>query len=456
MKEKIINLVSKYGKYILLFFLFFFGFMCSYLSTGMDFYSSYAFSYGLSLGQIPYKEFNTIVPIFSSLVYSTFLFLHRSLITVYLEQAFLMTVMSYFSFKLIGKKTWLFLFITLLPIPFNFYGIYGIGYNFILILLFIILIYLEENNKSDKLIGFVIGLSILTKHSVGVFFIIPSIIKYRKDLKRLFTRIGFMCIPLFLFLIYLIITGSFIDFINLAVLGLFDFSNSNKSKDIFLLIIMGILVIYSLYKFIKNKNYDYLYLFCMSSIVLPVINIYHFSLFLGPFLFIFLKNCKFQINNKFFGMICYSGMFLLLGSFSVLHFKNFDNYKTFFKYSDDITIGGFSLDVVESMEKIEKYLEDKNTIFLSDVIYNYYYKIRNNKKISYYDMLCYGNFGYNGIENMLKKIDNEHDVYFVIQKNYREAFNYEFSQFVMELPEYVEKTMEKVKEINGFAIYYKE
>ena len=41
---------------------------------------------------------------------------------------------------------------------------------------FVLLIWLEKNNKSDYLIGLILALSFLTKQSVGVMFLLPSLI----------------------------------------------------------------------------------------------------------------------------------------------------------------------------------------------------------------------------------------------------------------------------------------
>lgn len=57
----------------------------------------------------------------------------------------------------------------------------------------VILLYLEKKYPDkDYLIGFVIGCAVLSKHTVGAFFILPSIIYYFRDIKKLLRRaIGF-------------------------------------------------------------------------------------------------------------------------------------------------------------------------------------------------------------------------------------------------------------------------
>ena len=77
-----------------------------------------------------------------------------------------------------------------------------------------------------------------------------------------------------------------------------------------------------------------------------------------------------------------------------------------------------------------------------------FFDISTNHKITYFDIPLYGNFGYNGVNNMKKRIDSIHDVYFFIQFN-------DDRQFSDEIYNYIKKVSKKQKELEGYEIYYK-
>ena len=70
----------------------------------------------------------------------------------------------------------------------------------------IVLILLEDKYKDkDYLIGVVIALAILSKQTVGVLLIIPSLVYYFKDKKKLLKRFIGLLIPSIIFVIYLFV-----------------------------------------------------------------------------------------------------------------------------------------------------------------------------------------------------------------------------------------------------------
>ena len=86
---------------------------------------------------------------------------------------------------------------------------------------------------------------------------------------------------------------------------------------------------------------------------------------------------------------------------------------------------------------------------------NYYFKIMNNERINYFDLPNYGNYGYNGIKMMKRKIDNEHEVYFVLDRVLVKN-NDNNQQYIKELGQYVMNNSKKIKTIGVYEIYYKE
>ena len=135
---------------------------------------NYGFSYAFSKGEIPFKDFNMITPGLYNFVMSLGLHISHNNLMFLIEQSLLITLTFSIVYKMYGKKSFLFLFFMAFPSFFAFTP----TYNFFLMFLIILLIYLEKEEKSDYLIGVVLALCILTKHTVGVFLIIPSFIFY--------------------------------------------------------------------------------------------------------------------------------------------------------------------------------------------------------------------------------------------------------------------------------------
>ena len=83
------------------------------------------------------------------------------------------------------------------------------------------------------------------------------------------------------------------------------------------------------------------------------------------------------------------------------------------------------------------------------------YDIINDNNISYYDVLLYGNFGYDGVNKMIKKIDEVSDTYIIIDSNcyYDNSVD---SQFAKDIVSYVIKNYRYIKRDGDFLIYYKD
>ena len=89
---------------------------------------------------------------------------------------------------------------------------------------------------------------------------------------------------------------------------------------------------------------------------------------------------------------------------------------------------------------------DNNYMFSYD---NMFFDIMSNHQIPYFDIPNDGNYGYDGINKMKKRIDDMHDVYFYINKR-------EDTQFSMEIYDYIVEVSDKKYSIEDFLVYYKE
>lgn len=449
--KKFSHIIKKY--YIYLFF-FCFYFLCLqffYIFFAQDTFYNYGFSYAITKGEIPYNDFNLIVPLFSPFLYSIFLFFNHSILTYFLEQSLLLTIFSSILFKTLGKiKAWLLIIFILIPFPLPNVQLIFPGYNFITIFLLILIIYCEKEQKSDKVIGFLLGLSILTKQSIGICLLLPTLF-YIKQPKKIRIRYLYCLLPIAIFCAYLLLSNSLSNFINLTVLGMIDFKNNNFNTQPVYIAIIVILAIITIIKIIKCKNIVYAYLLMSLSIVFPIIDSYHFSLYLILFIYVYLLNSKLNLNFKYLNIKCIclvtimglSTFYLTILSNKNLHLYNYHNFP--------FTL--FSESYNKNLMELNKFIKNKETIFL---IYNgktcIILPAMNEKKITYYTILNKGNHGYKGSKKLLERLKNEKNKYIVIDTN---IVKDKYAQSMFELSDYIQKHYKKIKNIGVFDIYYK-
>ena len=115
MKQKI--KIQSVFKYLFLFCYFFYCLVLAYNLTRGDSYVNFGFSYAIARGEVPYVDFNMVVPPFSPFVYLIpFLFSH-SYIVYLLFHSILFVVLFCFLEKLFGNKVYLLLILLVFPLP---------------------------------------------------------------------------------------------------------------------------------------------------------------------------------------------------------------------------------------------------------------------------------------------------------------------------------------------------
>ena len=433
-------------KYILL-FIFFFGCLILFFSMNRgDCYINYGFSYAIAKGEIPYKDFNVILPPLSMYLYSILLFIYNIIIIIYLEQALLLTILMYFIFELLKKKGYIFLLVLTIFFPIAFSTILFPSYNFLLILELIILIYLEKNKKSDYLIGLLLGLMFCTKHTIGIIMFIPTIYYLFKDRKIFIKRLLGYLIPIFILLIYLLITNTLYKFIDLCFLGLFSFGNHNVEIDPYYLTLLIIGIIINIYYIFKDKkNITNYYILAFSTIAIPLAEFYHVSLYLLALSYLIINNINvkdkyinpikiFIVLNAFLGTLT---TFLFLGDTKINNYKHLKGIIERENY-------------LQTIDQINEYLDNKKVIYLARGSENYYFKIINEKKLDYYDLTNYGNYGYNGEQKLLNKLKKEKDTYYLLDETVKID-----NQYIQEIYEYITTHSELKKKFKNYHIYYK-
>ena len=126
--------------------------------------NSYGFAKAISMGQVPYRDFNMIVTPLYAMYQSLFLHIYDDFIMINISQALIITLDIIMLYKLFGRKSLLLLVIVALFQYANMIPTYNS-----LVLFFIILLLYMENKHSDKdyLIGFILGLAVMTKQTIG-------------------------------------------------------------------------------------------------------------------------------------------------------------------------------------------------------------------------------------------------------------------------------------------------
>lgn len=446
--NKLFKFIRKNIKYVIVFFLALFALM---FFSQLNFYDAawnYGFSYAFSKGEIPFKDFNMITPGLYNFVMSLGLHISHNNLIFLIEQSLLITLTFFIVYKMYGKMAWLFLFfMTFL----SFYA-FTPTYNFFLMFLTILLIYLEKKEASDYLIGVVLALCILTKHTVGIFLIIPSVIFYFRNNSKLFKRFIGCLIPGVIYIVYLLVIGSFKDFFDLCVLGLFDFASKNREFIVGYVVASFILLILNiLYVIFNRKDIMGYYLFCFFSVMIPIFSYYHFSVYLAICSLMLLSILKKKkVSDKY---ICFLGVTLTVIAFA---FSVFISDGEYFLHAHNFEYLYVNTESREAFNKLNrlylKYRDEYNVNVLSSK--GVLVKIINEEKLDYYMVPLNGNFGYNGTMKMINKVKNERGNYYIVDMNeYRESKAYG-GQFATDLCDYIIDNSQLVEETKNYNVYF--
>ena len=442
--------IRKNAKYLFLFLFFFLAQVLFFNIQRGDTYVNFGFSYAISKGEVPYLDFNMVIPPFAPYLYAIFLLFSKSILCLYLGQAFLLTLLFYFLFQLFEKKAWLYLVALSIPYPIAMVTILFPGYNFLLLFLFFLLLYCEIQKKSDYCIGILLGLAFFTKQTVGGLLLLVSFYYLLVDYKKLLKRIAGFLLPVLIFGIYFFIEGNFLEFIDLCFLGLFDFGHSNFYVEWFYFVVFIICMIFLLIRIIKRpKDICNYYVLIFASCIYPIIDYYHVSLFLGAFLFLVLKDITIKKDIFPFCVaftVAISLIWLVIEGFylkeaEIVHYPNFE-------------FSIVSKSYHTSIEKLEEYLDtlSREVVYFLRGSENYFFKIKHDLDITYFDLPNYGNYGYNGVEKLICRIKKKRQSYFVIDISAYDSKN-PTQQYIKEAVDYIMNHGVKIKEVGWYQVY---
>lgn len=442
--KKVLIKIKPFIKYFLVFFFFLFWNLIVQ-PINLDEIWNYGFIHNIYNGLVPYKDFNMVLTPLYPMIMSLFLFIFGSnILVIHIVNCFMIVGILYLIEKIIRKDISIFVLLLCFPLSVVFPS-----YNLFLLLLLLIVIYLEKIKCNDYIIGIILGLFILSKQSVGVFVCLVSLYYLFKDYKKVLKRLAGALIPCIIFLIYLICTRSLYNFLDLCLFGLFDFGKSNSSFNIIFYISI-VLFIFNIYLIYKDKsNINNYYLLSFFSLLIPLFDLYHLELYVISFLVIYLinKDITFKfINPKLF---IYG---VLVGVIILTMCSRFDEkiyFPTKINHFEYRAVNKKYLNYTDKINKKYNYYKEmgKDVIFLSAD--GYYFKLINDDKIGYIDLINSGNWGYNGSDKLLKYIKSKKNSIIFLDNN-EIGTNKQTDQEVLE---YVVKNGKSIDKVLSYDIY---
>lgn len=338
--------MKRWFRYFILFFVISFCYSYFFTCVYTDEIWNYGFSYNIANGLVPYRDFNMVItPLYHMLVSIFINIFGHHLYALHIFNSFVVaSILLIFVYKL-GKKG-------LLLFSFVFLNIYP-GYNIFCVLLILILLNLcdKEFRYKDILMGILVGIFFLIKQNVGFCLFIPMIYYSRNRIKSFIS----FCIPVFIFLIYLIWNNALYQFIDYCFLGLFEFGDSNS---IFLFLPVELVVCATLgYKLLKSKfiKQQLFYLLMYQIITIPIVDDYHFMIGFIPVFYYYLFNrmiVTYKLKYYFLMVLSFCGLW----NFSVRGYEVGHLYSDKNSYLNGRNVPSYVEDIVDG---ISNYIEEK-------------------------------------------------------------------------------------------------
>lgn len=413
------------------------GILITYSNADNDLIWNYGFSYNFANHLLMYKDYNMVItPLYPFLGGILMRILGNNFLIFNLYNTILSTILYYYLYKKYPH--------TFIPSIILISFILRPSYNFLV--LFLVLILLNIKEEKDFFIGFILGLLFLTKQSF-ILLILPSIYLITKP-KRLFKRIGAFFLPCLFFLIYFILTNTFLDFLNYTFLGLFSFSSKNSFFNLGTIFILSLIIYLFLY-YLKTKDIKVLYLITYQIMAYPIFNTMHVILSIIPVIIYFLdklvKKKKYNLNYlRYFNY--FVSILLICPLLSIpLQYLNKDlvEGENALEYKD------ISRSYLVNKDLFLKEVPNlNNTYFLMYDAYIYKYLLNN--PITSYGLLLNGNLGYNGEERVIDYFNSlDSNTYFVLNRAYTGG------QLSKNIDAYIRNHYLKVKDFQEFTLYKK-
>ena len=511
-KKKIINILIQFSIFTLSLVLFLVARLIA-SATDLDEVWNYNTANAFAMGLIPYKQVSMITTPLLPMINSIFLkIFFNGIITYRVVMGIIFALIVLFIYLIIrelsSKRLLSYIcvfFIGTLLIK-NFLLDYN--YLFLLIVLMIVFLEIRDLKKNENFnfnhnlcVGLLTGLAFLIKQTIGLLLIIVVIFevfiymkktgfdfKLIKFIKLIGVRIFGMMVPIIMFLIYLGVNGAFNDFINYAIKGVKEFSNSVPyyrlfdSNDKVVLIISRLFIIVYIPLFItfilecvkNNKLKDeliniYVLAFCsipVIAIIYPISDEFHLMV-ASVFVLIIIAYLFILVLKKIDGFIkidIFYKKLLLIGILFIIiliSFKNLiierninvkENVLVPFKHYEGIYVPEYlSKRISDVTDKVRAYSNSGRESIIVDAEAAIYDIVLNRYKKNY-DMLLIGNIGENGVEKIINEIKDSHNVYYFV-KNPQYALNWQLPEDIVD---YIRNNLKYHETVSVFDVYYKD
>ena len=511
-KKKIINILIQFSIFTLSLVLFLVARLTA-PATDLDEVWNYNTANAFAMGLIPYKQVSMITTPLLPMINSIFLkIVFNGIITYRVVMGIIFALIVLFIYLIIrelsSKK--LLSYICAFFIGTLLINKFLLDYNYLFLLIVLMIAFLEVrdlkknenfNFNHNLCVGLLTGLAFLTKQTIGLLLIIVVIfevfiymkkigfdLKFTKFIKLIGVRIFGMMIPITIFLIYLGVNGAFNDFINYAIKGVKEFSNSIPyyrlfdSNDkvvsiisrLFIIVYIPLFITFILESIKNNKLKDeliniYVLAFCsipVIAIIYPISDDFHlivasvFVLIVVAYLLIFLLN---EIN-KFVKFDVFYKKLLLIGVLFIIiliSFKNViiernvnvkENVLVPFKHYEGIYVPKYlSNRISDVTDKVRSYSNSGRESIIIDAEAAIYDIVLNRYKKNY-DMLLIGNIGEHGVEKIINEIKDSHNVYYFV-KNPQYALNWQLPEDIVD---YIRNNLKYHETVSVFDVYYKD
>ena len=511
-KKKIINILIQFSIFVLSLVLFLVARLTA-PATDLDEVWNYNTANAFAMGLIPYKQVSMITTPLLPMINSIFLkIFFNSIITYRVVMGIVFALIVLFIYLIIKELSskGLLSYICAFFIGTLLINKFLLDYNYLFLLIVLMIAFLEVrdlkknenfNFNHNLCVGLLTGLAFLTKQTIGLLLIIVVIfevfiymkktgfdLKLTKFIKLIGVRIFGMMVPITMFLTYLGVNGAFNDFINYAIKGVKEFSNSIpyyrllNSTDYkiaiisrLFIIVYGSLFITFILECVKNKKMKdelmniYILAICsipVIAIIYPISDDFHlmaasvYALIIIAYLFILVlkKIDGFIKIDMFYKKLLLIGMLVVI---VLISFKNLiierninvkENVLVPFKHYEGIYVPKYlSNRISDVTDKVRSYSNSGRESIIVDAEAAIYDIVLNRYKKNY-DMLLIGNIGENGVEKIINEIKDSHNVYYFV-KNPQYALNWQLPEDIVD---YIRNNLKYHETVSVFDVYYKD
>ena len=356
----------------------------------------------------------------------------------------------------------------------------GATYNvLILIPILLTIAYLMKKGKNSWLIGIIIGITLLIKQTIGLYFAIGIALYYIVEKQRLieWIKLGLSSmLVLSLFLIELLITNNLSSFISMSFLGIKEFGTYNTFIDItsisfitisIVSIILSIIILTTKkVKILEENKKNIKIMFCIGLPLVfamyPIFNYAHMivsiTVLLINFIYIletiFIEEVLENVNQKYINIINTFIVCLILIYVLFIAVLIFSNYKIIYE-KDNIYNGTIiTEDAIKELNNIDQFIIDNKRKNIDVKILSYqanFYMLPLNINNKNFDLPLVGNLGKDGENGLIKQIEKLNNVKILLIQNEEDMFWQESKK----VRQYVKDNLVKEGSIEYFDIYSK-